>query len=92
MAGNDRMAIGAMRYLINKGLHVPKDVSVMGVDNIPSAKFTTPGLTTLKMDLFEVGRRSCKRLLEILNGRRTECRELLEPHVILRESTGPART
>jgi DNA-binding LacI/PurR family transcriptional regulator len=92
MAGNDRMAIGAMRYLMNKGLHVPGDVSVMGVDNIPSAKFTTPGLTTLKMDFFEVGRKSCKRLLEMLSGQRTECRELLEPHVILRESTGPVRS
>lgn len=91
MAANDRMAIGAMRYLIHKGLKVPEDVSVMGVDNIPSAKFTTPGLTTLKMDLFEVGRLSCKRLLQILNGQRSTCQELLEPHVILRESTGSAR-
>lgn len=92
MAGNDRMAIGSMRYLMNKGLRVPVDVSVMGVDNIPSAKFTTPGLTTLKMDLFEVGRRSCKRLMEMLNGQRASCQELLEPHVVLRESTGPARS
>lgn len=91
MAANDRMAIGAMRYLIHKGMKVPEDVSVMGVDNIPSAKFTTPGLTTLKMDLFEVGRLSCKRLLQILNGQRSTCQELLEPHVILRESTGAAR-
>lgn len=91
MAGNDRMAMGAMRYLMNKGLRVPEDVSVMGVDNIPAAKYTTPGLTTVKMDLFEVGRLSCKRLLELLGGKRSGCQELLEPHVVFRESTSAAR-
>jgi LacI family transcriptional regulator len=92
MAGNDRMAIGAMRYLMGKGLHVPRDVSVMGMDDIPSAKYTTPGLTTLHMDLYELGKRSCRRLLEMLNGGRDSCRETREPHLVLRESTAPVRS
>lgn len=91
MAGNDRMAIGAIRWLTGRGFRVPEDVSVMGLDNIPSAKYTTPGLTTLKMDFFEVGRKSCKRMLEILDRKRADCTELLEPHLVLRESTGPTR-
>lgn len=91
MAGNDRMAIGALRYITAHGLRVPHDISVMGMDDIPSAKYTIPGLTTLRMDLFEMGRLSCRRLLELLNGTRTQCHELKEPHLVLRESTGPAR-
>jgi LacI family transcriptional regulator len=92
MAGNDRMAIGAMRYLLAKGMHVPRDVSVIGMDDIPSARYTTPGLTTLHMDLFELGRRSCRQLLDMLEGKRTSCHETREPHLVLRESTAPVRT
>jgi DNA-binding LacI/PurR family transcriptional regulator len=91
MAGNDRMAIGAIRYLLSKGLHVPRDVSVMGMDDIPSARYTTPGLTTLRMDLFELGRLSCQRLLAMLDGDMTSCHETREPHLVLRESTASAR-
>lgn len=90
MAGNDRMAIGAIRYLTGKGRRVPGDVSVIGMDDIPSAKYTTPGLTTLHMDLFRLGRLSCRRMLGMLNGGPVECRETKEPHLVLRESTGPA--
>jgi len=91
MAGNDRMAIGAMRWLIQEGIRVPEDVSVMGMDNIPSAKYTVPGLTTLRMDLFKVGQLSCRRLLGLLQGNIAECKELLEPHLVLRESTTSTR-
>lgn len=92
MAGNDRMAIGAIRYLLGRGLHVPGDVSVMGMDDIPSAKYTTPGLTTLHMDLYEMGRISCLRLLDMLKGDRPSCHETREPHLVLRESTAPVRS
>jgi len=90
MAGNDRMAIGAIRYLVSKGIRVPEEVSVMGMDDIPSARYTTPGLTTLRMDLFLLGCQSCRRLLDLLDGRRTECKDLNEPHLVLRESTAEA--
>lgn len=92
MAGNDRMAIGAIRYLSNQGLQVPGDVSVMGMDDIPSARYTTPGLSTIHMDLFRVGELSCQHLLKILSKESVTCRELKEPHLVLRESTGPRRS
>jgi DNA-binding LacI/PurR family transcriptional regulator len=90
MCGNDRMAIGAIRYLSNQNLRVPEDVSVMGVDDIPSARYTNPGLSTLRMDLFRLGEQSCRQLLDILDGTSTGCHILKEPHLVLRESTGPA--
>jgi len=52
--------------------------------------YTVPGLTTLRMDFFKVGQLSCRRLLEMLQGKRGECHELLEPHLVLRESTTSA--
>jgi len=91
MAGNDRMAIGAIRYLVGRGLNVPGDISVMGMDDIPSARYTTPGLTTLHMDLFQLGASSCRILLELLDGKRESCQTSTQPHLVLRESTGPAR-
>ncbi|MDA3872724.1 MAG: LacI family DNA-binding transcriptional regulator [Kiritimatiellae bacterium] len=92
MAGNDRMAIGVIRYLSNQGLRVPDDVSVMGMVDIPSARYTTPGLSTIHMDLFRVGELSCQHLLTLLSGEATSCHELKEPHLVLRESTSPRRT
>jgi len=91
MCGNDRMAIGAIRYLSNQGLRVPEDISVMGMDDIPSARYTTPGLSTLHMDLFRLGEQSCRHLLDLLEGKQTHCTELKAPHLVLRESTGPAK-
>jgi DNA-binding LacI/PurR family transcriptional regulator len=91
MAANDRMAIGAISYLRGRGLRVPEDVSVMGVDDIPTAPFTTPPLTTIRHDLFEVGRRSFDKVLALFKNEITECHEILPVALMERESTGPAR-
>lgn len=90
MAANDRIAIGAMRKLRLLGKEIPKDISVMGMDNIPAAAFTTPGLTTISLDLYRVGRTACARLLELLRGERPACEEVTPVHFIARESTAPA--
>lgn len=90
MAANDRMAIGAMRYLLAEGVDVPTQVSVMGMDNIPSARYSNPGLSTIRMNFYEVGRQSCRRLLGLLDGSITSCREKLEPTLVVRESTRKA--
>jgi DNA-binding LacI/PurR family transcriptional regulator len=87
MAGNDRMAMGAMRYIRSQGLRIPEDVSVMGMDDIPSARYTTPGLTTVHMDLHRLGELSCRHLLKLLDGAEGGCQEFWEPHLVLREST-----
>lgn len=91
MAGNDRMAIGAMRYLSSAGYRVPEDVSVMGMDDIPSARYTTPGLSTLHMDFFRLGELSCRHLLSMIEGKEKVCRKMTDPHLVLRESTAPAK-
>ena len=91
---NDIAAIGAIRALKDAGLSVPNDVSVVGFDDILSAAYSTPSLTTVRQPLFEMGRRGAQILLE-----RIACREKPQPHeivmtpeLIIRESTGPAPT
>ncbi len=90
MADNDRMAMGAISYAQGKGLGVPEHLSVMGVDNIPSAPFTTPALTTVTHNLFDVGRRSFSRLLAIFKKEITDCQDVLPVELQVRASTGPA--
>lgn len=90
MAANDRMATGALAYLQSQGLNVPRDISVMGVDNTPSSPFTTPPLSTIQHDLFELGRLSFDRLLAIFRDEIPSCKDTLPVELCVRKSTGPA--
>jgi LacI family transcriptional regulator len=63
-ACNDFMAIGAMRRLREEGLRIPEDVSVVGFDDVDMAGVVTPGLTTVRQDMLEIGRQSARLLIE----------------------------
>jgi DNA-binding LacI/PurR family transcriptional regulator len=85
---NDIAAIGAIRSLRDLGLRVPEDISVIGFDNIKASAFLSPGLTTIRQPLAEMGRSAAQCILNRLNG--TEgFRELVsfEPTLVVREST-----
>jgi len=88
---NDIAAIGAIRALSEAGLRVPADVSVVGFDDIQSAAFHTPSLTTVRQPLNEMGRRGARILLDrIANPDNTElsAEVVIEPELVVRESTG----
>jgi DNA-binding LacI/PurR family transcriptional regulator len=89
---NDIAAIGAIRALSDAGLSVPKDVSVVGFDDILSAAYCTPSLTTVRQPLTEMGKRGAVILLErIANRERPSPSEIvMAPELVVRESTGPA--
>jgi LacI family transcriptional regulator len=91
MAGNDKMAIGAMRYLIKKGMRIPDDVSVMGMDDIPPSQFTIPGLTTVRHDLYKMGRLAVDNVLSMFRNEKDSCHEVMPVRIEQRESTGPVR-
>ena len=88
-AFNDTSAIGAIRALADFGLNCPRDVSVVGFDDIGVAGFYTPRLTTIRQPLEEMGRQAVERLL----ARIREPNEIhpaevvLQPELIVREST-----
>jgi LacI family transcriptional regulator len=89
---NDIAAIGAIRALKDAGLRVPEDVSVVGFDDIQSAAYSTPSLTTVRQPLFEMGQRGAKILLERIANREAPqpAEVVMEPELVIRESTGPA--
>jgi DNA-binding LacI/PurR family transcriptional regulator len=89
-AANDEMALGAMRAMLEAGRSVPRDVSIVGFDDVPFARYLTPPLTTVRQDLDETGRRAVRRLLDDIEGvDEGVVRAALAPELIVRESTGP---
>ncbi len=89
---NDIAAIGAIRALKDAGLSVPHDVSVVGFDDILSAAYFTPSLTTVRQPLTEMGRRGAQVLLDRIADRDKEypVQIVMAPELVVRESTGPA--
>jgi DNA-binding LacI/PurR family transcriptional regulator len=91
-AANDQMALGILRALHESGREVPRDLSVVGFDDIPEARFFTPPLTTVRQDFNEVGRQSLMLLLgEIGAPQRSSERVVVPPEFKLRESTAAPR-
>lgn len=92
-AFNDISAIGAIRALHEAGLRVPEDVSVAGFDDIQSAAFQNPGLTTIRQPLRHMGVLAAETVLQRISApARKDYLKLitLEPELIVRGSTGPA--
>lgn len=89
---NDIAAIGAIRALKDSGLRVPEDVSVVGFDDIQSAAYSTPSLTTVRQPLFEMGKRGAQVLLERIANREAPYpgEIIMVPELIVRESTAAA--
>ncbi len=89
-AFNDVSAIGAMRALFDGGLSVPGDVSVVGFDDIQSAAFQNPSLTTVRQPLREMGESASRILMQRLSGAASVPGQVtVEPQLMVRGSTGP---
>ena len=85
-AANDQMALGAILALQERGLGVPTDVSVTGIDDIPEAAYLVPPLTTVHMNSEEQGRLAFRNLLAQINGE-TPAPIIVDGRVVLRKST-----
>ncbi|HEV2464697.1 MAG TPA: LacI family DNA-binding transcriptional regulator [Acidobacteriaceae bacterium] len=90
---NDISAIGVIRAIHEAGLRVPEDISVVGFDDVLSAAYQRPSLTTVRQPLREMGNKGAQMLLEMIA--RSEYKAPLEtimaPELIIRESTGEAK-
>jgi DNA-binding LacI/PurR family transcriptional regulator len=84
---NDQMALGLLRRLHEAGREVPRDLSVVGFDDIPEAAYFTPPLTTVRQDFAELGRRCLHLLLGRIEGEGTGTRVVVAPELVVREST-----
>jgi len=87
-AGNDRMAIGAMRGAWERGHRVPDDLAVVGFDDILAAAYTVPALTTIAQPKYEMGQRAAETLLRRLQNPDLPLVHLvLQPSLVVRESS-----
>lgn len=83
----DYMAIGAIRYLLDQGIQIPEQVSVMGFDDVNIAKFFNPRLTTIHTDKVSVGRVAANTLLKIMNDESLDVKKYVADYnLIERES------
>lgn len=89
-AYNDLSAIGAIRAIRERGLRVPEDISVVGFDDINSAAFQNPSLTTIRQPLREMGMRAARILVDRLRGTEDPGQISVKPELIVRESTAAA--
>jgi DNA-binding LacI/PurR family transcriptional regulator len=88
---NDDMAIGVMRALAEAGRRVPDDVSVVGLDDIPSAAYQSPPLTTVRQDFGTLARQGLERLVRQIEAVEGDPPGALEEPVclVVRQSTAP---
>ena len=92
-ASGDVLAIGAMRALREANLRVPEDVSVVGVDDIDGAGYQNPPLTTVRQSKVELAQLGLQMLFDLLDEKPpSTTRIVMEPLLVVRESTGPAPT
>lgn len=87
-AGNDRMALGLIHALHERGVRVPDDISVIGFDDVPDARHFLPPLTTVRQDFRALGTSIISTLLAELQGEEVPRRVLIEPQLVARASTG----
>jgi len=92
-AYNDISAIGSICAFQEAGLQVPDDISVVGFDDIQSAAYITPPLTTVRQPLLKVGEIAARSLLDRIEARTKYVSEIvIEPELIVRKSTARPRS
>lgn len=87
---NDDMAVGAINAIFAKGLNVPKDISIIGFDDIVSAQYTNPSLTTVKRHIEKISRLGAQKILDVIeNNKQTGEKIFVETELMIRKSVSP---
>ena len=93
VAGDDLAAIGLIDGFETRGVEVPRDISVVGFDDIPFARVRRLGLTTVRQPSIRIGELAADLLIEQLEGRDSRpiesIQRLVEPELVIRTTTGP---
>lgn len=84
----DIMAIGVIKYFLERGRKIPDDLSVIGFDDIKFGQYMMPGLTTMRQDIIAKGRIAAEMIVKDLkDGKRTNDSMILKPGLVIRDST-----
>jgi LacI family transcriptional regulator len=86
-AGNDSIAVGALRALLEEGISVPDRVNIIGVNDISLAKYVFPALSTVKVYTELMGETAVDTLLEKIEGRKIAKKIMIATKLILRNSS-----
>ncbi|HEY2817842.1 MAG TPA: LacI family DNA-binding transcriptional regulator [Casimicrobiaceae bacterium] len=89
VATNDVFAVGAMVACREAGVHVPEEVSITGVDNTDLGATQTPGLTSIRTPIVDIGRAAALQLIARLEGAPAELYQQLPFELVKRGSTAP---
>lgn len=89
-AAGDRMALGAIEALRRRGLRVPQDMSLVGFDDLPEVRWSSPPLTTVRQPLADMGRLAVRTVLRLARGEQPDSpRVELSTELVVRSSTAP---
>jgi LacI family transcriptional regulator len=93
VCANDELALSTMKALQHSGIRVPDDIAIVGWDDVMTARYVSPGLTTVRQPLYELGRAAATRLHERIAGAPTAPEPLILPtELVLRTSCGCPET
>lgn len=92
LAMSDIIAIGITRAARANGVEVPRDLSVIGFDDIPEAEWVAPPLTTVRQRIDDKGEQAARLLVEVLRGGSRKRSRTLSVELIVRSSVAPVRT
>ena len=89
VCANDELALSTMKALQHSGVRIPEDIAIVGWDDVMTARYVSPGLTTVRQPLYELGRAAATRLHERIAGAPTAPEPLILPtELVLRTSCG----
>lgn len=91
VATNDVFAVGAMMACRSRGLRIPQDISITGVDNTDLGATQTPGLTSIRTPIVEIGNAAAVQLIARLEGRDCETFSSFPIEIVVRGSTARPR-
>src|SRR5262245_53577908 len=94
MCANDMLAIEFMRVILQHGVRVPDEISVVGFDGVPEGALYWPGLTTAKQPSQALGNAACRALMQMIDSpdAASPDRFDLPAELVVRESSGPAKS
>jgi LacI family transcriptional regulator len=92
-ASSDQMAFGVYEAIRRRGMRVPDDVSVVGFDDLPEVRWSSPPLTTVRQPLSEMGALAARTVLRLAAGDDVDSpRVELATELVVRESTAPPKS
>ena len=87
ICADDFIALGVLRFLKEKGIKIPNEISIAGCNNSSFTRHTNPPLTTVEIFPCELGRKAGEKLLKLIKGENVELRSIVDHKLIIRESS-----